>query len=199
MVCGRIRCGRPHDRALFQRRKNVRAGLRLTPAIHVTEIRDRLVDVETVDERPTQVLVREAERVPGLMGRDARELRLGGVHREALQVHGRALLRDEENVRLEIGPVARAAARDSDLARAVGQREGDAEVPRIHVLQDALLEVVRGRFEETNRKRARLPAPVFRGHQGQLCDGRAVIGHRGLHQRRVVGVQARGEVPDVSV
>src|ERR1022692_2086881 len=54
----------------------------------ISEVRDGLPAIDLIDQHAPHVLVRKAQRVPGLVPNDAVELRFGRLHGELFQVHG---------------------------------------------------------------------------------------------------------------
>src|SRR6185295_13939026 len=110
-------------------REHLLVDLLLAPALGAAEVVVGLLAIDPRHQLLAHMLVRRAERMPGLVPDDALELGLRGAHRERLQVHGRPVLRDQQNVGPEIGPIAARSARDAYLAGALGLGERDAAGP----------------------------------------------------------------------
>ena len=95
----------------------------------------RLLWVDEGNQFLTHVLMREAERVPGFMTNHTMVLAFVRVHRETLEVQGRPVTRDMQDVGAEIGPISSLIPRDAHLPHTAGLHERDPGglVPGIHV------------------------------------------------------------------
>ena len=117
--------GRAHDRLLRERAQDLFDRLLRGPALGAVEVRDRLAPVDLLDQIRAHVFVLESQGVTGLVPHDPPELRLGGAHREALEVEGRLVLLDAEDLGADVRPVPRLVfglvePRDAHLADAGG-------------------------------------------------------------------------------
>ena len=170
----RIGLARALQRRRRQRREHLPHGLGRAPALVPRKPRDRLAAVNAPHQCRAQVLVLEAQRVPGLVPHHARELRLRRAQREALQVHGRRIGLDGQDLGAHVRPVARQRGRrieprDAHLAGTARFAEGHVGPlgPGVHVQQDALAQRRRRAVEKLHAQpqRPRRPAPPHLQHQ----------------------------------
>jgi hypothetical protein len=170
----RIALRRAHDGSLRERSQDLLDRLLRGPALGAVEVGNGLAAVDLLDQIGAHVLVLEAQRVAGFMTDHAPEFSLRRAHRKALEVEGRLVFVDAEDLGADVRPVPRQFFRrvepgDTHLTHACGLHEvhvGGLR-PRIHVQQDAGAQIARRIVEELHREPDAVLGPLVPDQYGE--------------------------------
>ena len=177
---GRVGLGGGDQGRLRQRRQHLLDHFLLAPALGLHEMGNGLLLVDAVDDVLAHMLMRKAQRVAGLVAHHAVELRVRGVHGEAVQVHRRGVGRYQQHIGAQVGPVAVArGAGNAHLGVGLGLDKAHVapRTPGVHVAQDARAQVGRRAVHEADRELDALGAPVFFRQHAQARLDRHLGGH----------------------
>jgi hypothetical protein len=98
----RVRLSRGEQRRRRQRGEHLIDDLLFGPALRRAEVGDCLILINPADNLLAHVFVRKPHTMAGLVPDHPKELRIGGVHCETIEVHGRLAGGYLENVGAQV-------------------------------------------------------------------------------------------------